>query len=105
MKLQPKPATASKRKAATAKPQGESATRSPLPLNNMQRKALSKVEHCREELARVYREARAGKLDIADASRLANILSILSRMIEGGELEKQLDEVLERLDRIEGGKA
>lgn len=102
MKQQPKPATTSKRKAATTITQGAGPTRSPLP--PMQRKALSKVEHCRAELAAVYREARAGKLDIADASRLANILSILSRMIEGGELEKQLDEVLERLDRMEGGK-
>lgn len=100
--MQPKSATTRKRKSACIKQQGVKPKASPLP--PMQRKALSKVEHCREELARVYREARAGSLDIGDASRLANILSILSRMIEGGEIERQLDEVLERLNRIDGAK-
>jgi hypothetical protein len=101
--MQPKP---SQRKAAPVQKnkgvKAGSKTVSPLP--PMQRKALSKVEHCRAELAAVYRQARAGRLDIGAASRLANILAILSRMIEGTEIEKQLDEVLSRLDRIEGAK-
>lgn len=83
------------KKAATA---GGKATTSPLPPTV--RKALSKVEHCRAELAAVYREARAGRLNIADASRLGNILSLLARMIEGSDLEKRI-EALESLQQEE----
>lgn len=100
--MQPKTTTITRRKAACINKKGTAQKAAPLP--PMQRKALSKVEHCREELARVYREARAGKLDIGDASRLANILAILSRMIEGGDIERQLDEVLERLAKMEAAK-
>ncbi|HEX8373586.1 MAG TPA: hypothetical protein VF606_00215 [Geminicoccaceae bacterium] len=49
----------------------------------------------RRELARLYREARAGELDVAAASRLANVLQILGRMIEGSEIEARV-EALER---------
>ncbi len=70
------------------------------PLPPKARKALSKVEHCRAELAAVYREARAGRLDIADASKLGNILSLLARMIESGDVEQRV-EALEQL--LKGG--
>jgi hypothetical protein len=53
-----------------------------LPLDTMLR--------VRRELARVYREARAGKLDVADASKLANILQIMGRMIESSDFEARL---------------
>lgn len=51
---------------------------------------LRTVDDCAAELARVYRLARAGQMDTADASRLGNLLQILTRMIEGGELERRL---------------
>lgn len=38
------------------------------------------------ELAKLYREARSGRIDVADASRLANMLSILSRILSDSEL-------------------
>lgn len=72
----------------------------PPPLPPKVRKALSKVEHCRAELAAVYREARAGRLDIANASKLGNILSLLARMIESGDVERRV-EALEQL--LKGG--
>ena len=43
------------------------------------------------ELAKLYREARNKKLDVSDASRLANILSILSRILGDTELEKRIE--------------
>lgn len=43
-----------------------------------------------KELARLYKRAQTKQIDIADASRLANILSILSRILETSELEKRI---------------
>ena len=61
------------------------------------RARLDTMVRVRRELARVYREARAGTLDVADASKLANILQIMGRMIEGSELEARLDALERRL--------
>jgi Trm5-related predicted tRNA methylase len=54
------------------------------------RAKLDTVIRVRRELAKVYREARAGTLDVADASKLANILQIMGRMIETSEIEARL---------------
>ncbi|MGH8049082.1 MAG: hypothetical protein ACREPB_00305 [Arenimonas sp.] len=56
---------------------------------------LQSVGDVSHELAKLYREARNKKIDVADASRLANMLSILSRILESSELEKRI-EILER---------
>ena len=56
---------------------------------------LATVRGCRRELAAVYAEARQNRLDWQSAARAASILAILSRMIEGSELEARLD-ALER---------
>ncbi|MFN8653931.1 MAG: hypothetical protein U0133_18660 [Gemmatimonadales bacterium] len=58
---------------------------------------LHTVGGVRRELARVYREARAGALTAAEASRYANILFLLGRLIQGVELE-------ERLTRLEAAE-
>lgn len=92
--MQPKTTTTAKRKAAPAKKKGEGASR---PLPPMQRKALSKIEHVKSELASVYRQARARNLDVSDASRLANILAILARLIEGSDLEQRLEALEQQL--------
>jgi hypothetical protein len=62
---------------------------------------LENLAGVRRELARLYREARAGRLDVADASKLANILQVLGRMIEGAELEGRV-EALEEASAGEG---
>lgn len=99
--MQPKTATTKPRKAASNLKKGEPVKGPPSPLSKGERKALSKVEHCRSELAAVYRQARSGALDVADASKLANILYILTRMIENSDLEQRL-EALEQ--QLQGGK-
>jgi hypothetical protein len=53
----------------------------------------------RRELARLYKEARAGGLDVGDASKLANILQILGRMIEGSVLEQRVVELERQAER------
>lgn len=46
---------------------------------------LKTMDDVKAELARLYREGKAGRRNVADVSRLANSLSILGRLIEGSE--------------------
>lgn len=48
------------------------------------------------ELAKLYREARSGRIDVSDASRLANMLSILSRILSDSELESRIEALEQR---------
>lgn len=59
------------------------------------RAKLATATHVSRELAKLYREARIGRIDVADASRLANMLSILARILTDSELEARI-EALER---------
>lgn len=56
---------------------------------------LATIEDCRREMARVYRDARTGKTETGDASRLVYMLTSIAKMIEVGQLE-------ERLNALEG---
>lgn len=58
---------------------------------------LSTVQDVRRELARLYREGKSGQREVGEVSRLANVLQILNRAIEGSEFEQ-------RLERLEGRK-
>lgn len=58
---------------------------------------LTKVSHVRAELGRLYAEARNGLIDISDASRLANMLAILHRIIADSDLEARLTQIEEQL--------
>lgn len=62
----------------------------PLPLP-MKRTKLGTVREIRTELARLYREARAGRIDAATATRLAYLLDLMSRLIERSELEERIE--------------
>ena len=57
---------------------------------------LTTVKDVARELGRLYREARTGQVKTQDASRLANMLFIMSRLIEGGDLEARLDALEQR---------
>lgn len=65
----------------------------------MRKFVLTKVSHVRAELGRLYSEARNKQIDVADASRLGNLLSILARVISDNDLEARLDEIEKRLGR------
>ena len=53
-------------------------------------KLATSQDVCRE-LARLYREGKAGQREVTDVSRLANVLQILGRLIETSDLEKRLE--------------
>lgn len=62
---------------------------------------LNSVRRVREELSRVYKDARRGLLPTQDASRLAFILMTLYRVIEGGELEARLAKLEDEIGKVE----
>lgn len=51
---------------------------------------LSSLGDVKTELARLYRQTKAGKIKTADASRLAFILNSLGRVIVDAELEQRI---------------
>lgn len=61
-----------------------------------QRLRLQTAGDVRREIARVYREGKAGRRDVAEVSRLANVLSILNRAIESSELEHRIERLEQR---------
>ena len=52
---------------------------------------LDSLPRVRRELAKLYREARQGRLDIGDATRLAYVLQVIAKILEGSELERRLE--------------
>ena len=66
------------------------------PTPTRKRTKLGNIREIRMELARVYRQAKAGQIDTSMATRLAYMLDLMARMIERAELE-------ERIERLEGG--
>lgn len=65
---------------------GQVLTLPPIP-----RLELSTINAVRVEMARLYREAKAGRIAPADASRLAFILGQVGKLIEVGSLEARLN--------------
>lgn len=59
---------------------------------------LANPESIRQEMARVYREARGNKLDAQDASRLIYMLSQIAKAYELGVIEQRI-EMLEEQQR------
>lgn len=55
------------------------------------RAKLASATDVSRELAKLYREARSGGIKVEDASRLANILAILSRILTDSELEARIE--------------
>lgn len=77
-----------------AKPQnswGSQPAPAPVGKRKAFRARLVTVGDCQSQAARLFREARSGMVPVQDAARLANILALISRMIEGGEFEKRLE--------------
>lgn len=51
---------------------------------------LNTVRECRRELAKVYAEAKAGRIATQDATRLCYLLTSIATMIRDGELEDRV---------------
>ena len=54
---------------------------------------LTKVSHVRAELGKLYSEARNKQIDVSDASKLANMLGILHRIIADSDFEERLSKI------------
>jgi hypothetical protein len=51
---------------------------------------LETVADVKREAGRLYRAARRGEVAPGDASRLASVLALIMRVIEGAEIEARL---------------
>lgn len=60
------------------------------------RAKLTNATEVGRELAKLYREARSGRIKVEDASRLANMLSILARILSDSELEQRIEMLEQR---------
>jgi hypothetical protein len=69
----------------------------PTPRRKAFRAKLTNTREVAAQAARLFREARAGLIDVQDASRLANILAIVGRLLSDVEIER----LNARLDAIE----
>lgn len=64
------------------------------------RAKLRTVQDTAALLATIIREARSGITSTEDMSRFANALSILAKLIEGGDMEARI----ERLEAVAAGR-
>jgi len=60
---------------------------------------LSSTREVVRELARLYREGKHKHRDVGDVSRLANVLQILSKLMETGDLEQRIERLEQETDR------
>jgi hypothetical protein len=60
------------------------------PPSKPRRARLDTIAGCRRELARLYAEAREGKLEAQTATRLASIVGMVARILDGAELEARV---------------
>ncbi len=61
---------------------------------------LATAADIRREMADLYRQARAGQVEIGDASRLGYLLTQLAQMVRIDDLEQRTD-ALERAMRLQ----
>ena len=80
----------------SAWPQAADSGSPPAPAVRRYRARLDTVGNVSRELAKLYREARSGKIDISDASKLSNMLAIIGRIIGESELEVRLEALEQR---------
>ena len=57
---------------------------------------LATIDDCRREMAKVYRDAKTGQTETADASRLVYMLTSIAKLIEVGKLEERLNALEEQ---------
>jgi hypothetical protein len=59
------------------------------------RAKLDSLQDVRREMAKLYREARSGVIDVQDSTKLVWVLQAVAKVIEGSDLEKRI-ELLEK---------
>lgn len=73
----------------------------PPPVTRRSINRLHTVEGCRREIARVTRECIGGERDTLDGHRIVGMLHICARLIQGVDLEKYVEEIEDRLKKME----
>ena len=66
--------------------------------------ALTKMHHIRTEMSSIYRLARAGSLDLSNATKLVYILQAIGRVIEGSDLEARIEALEAQQEDKQNGK-
>lgn len=59
---------------------------------------LGSADEIATELQRVYREARSGMIPLADACRLAFLLTSLAKLRESGDLARRIEALEQEID-------
>lgn len=59
--------------------------------NQRYRCKLDTMQDVRREMAKVYREARSGLVDVQDATKLTWCLQAVGKVIETSDLEKRIE--------------
>lgn len=54
---------------------------------------LKTIDDVRVEMARVYRDMRAGRIETQDGTRFSYVLALIGKLIESGDLEKRLEAI------------
>lgn len=70
---------------------GETGDAEATPAPRRYRCRLQSVGDVSRELGRIYREARSGIIPVEHASKYANILSIIGRIMADSELENRIE--------------
>ncbi|MDP1772130.1 MAG: hypothetical protein Q8L15_07585 [Methylobacter sp.] len=52
---------------------------------------LDSMSDIKREMAKIYREARSGLVDVQDATKLTWCLQAVAKVIEGSDLEKRIE--------------
>jgi hypothetical protein len=73
-----------------------------VPPGRSRRNRLDTLPRCRRELARLYAETREGKLEAQTATRLASIVALIARILDGAELEARVAKLEGELDHAGG---
>jgi hypothetical protein len=71
-------------------PNGDADETGDPPRHGRPRLRLDSLDRVRRELTKIYRQGRDGERDVGDSSKLANILALIARILEGTELEKRV---------------
>jgi hypothetical protein len=64
--------------------------------------ALDSLGAVRNEAARLYRRGLRGELPAADAGKLATVLALVAKLIEGSDFDGRLAEVERKLGKAAG---
>lgn len=65
---------------------------------------LRNADDVRRELAKLYRQMKAGEIAPADGTKLAYVLNLLRQAIETGELETRIAALESQAQTLKGGK-